>query len=84
MTRLDVRTAVLLVAVAGALAPACTGTIGDAPDGSSVGVGVKTQVFPAPTLRRLIARQYRNAVRDLLGEDRARPVARPVALLDLD
>ena len=61
----------LVFVVAGLVTPACTGVLGDAPDGAD-GPGSETQaLLPSPTLRRLIARQYTNAVRDILGEDAA-------------
>jgi PAS domain-containing protein len=58
--------------MAGLVTPACTGILGDAP------VGVEgAEALPSPTLRRLIARQYKNAVRDILGEDAALAAAPP-------
>lgn len=82
MARLRAKTALLLFAAASAIAasPACTGNIGDAPAGGVTGPstpGSEAQSFPAPTLRKLVARQYRNAVRDLLGVDAALAAAPP-------
>jgi hypothetical protein len=58
---------------AAALSACTTGTLGDGPgDGKTSGPDVPggPQAFapPAPTLRRLLARQYRSSVRDLLGD----------------
>ncbi len=72
-------------AVAAAALSACaTGTLGD-PPGSGKTSGpemppVEPQGFkpPAPSLRRLLARQYRSSVRDLLG-DAAAAAADPPA-----
>lgn len=54
----------------------CVGAIGgpEQEDGGGYGNGAPTtQAFepPAPTMRRLLARQYQNAIRDLLGESAA-------------
>ena len=58
---------------AAALSACATGTLGDPPgDGKTSGSNppVDPQAFtpPAPTLRRLLARQYRSSVRDLVGD----------------
>jgi PAS domain-containing protein len=66
----------LLFAVAGLVTPACTGILGDAPEGLD-GPGASSQGLPSPTLRRLIGRQYTNAVRDILGEGAAVAAAPP-------
>lgn len=61
-----------------AAAPACSGIIGDPLDtGSPDDPGAETAALPGPTLRRLLARQYRNAIRDLLGEGAALAVTPP-------
>lgn len=60
-----------LAVCAGALAAACTGQIGgDEPLGGDPN-GPTVQGFepPAPTMRRLLARQYLNAIGDLLGPE---------------
>jgi PAS domain-containing protein len=62
------------LAIAGLAMPACTGILGDAPDGTDPGAD---QALPSPTLRRLIARQYKNAVRDMLGDEAAVAAAPP-------
>ena len=56
-------------AAAVALSACTTGTLRD-PPGGGTDVPGQPQAFapPAPTLRRLLGRQYRNAVRDLLGD----------------
>jgi PAS domain-containing protein len=76
VTRLDARAAILSLAVAGAVTPACLGNIGEPPSGAGVGVEA-AEVLPSPTLRRLIVRQYKNAVRDLLGEGAAAATTPP-------
>jgi hypothetical protein len=57
---------------AAALSACATGTLSDPPGGNSGGpdtpVGPQAFAPPAPTLRRLLARQYRSSVRDLLGD----------------
>ncbi len=61
-------------AVTAATLSACaTGTLSDPPGGGNTGGPdnpLTPQAFapPAPTLRRLLARQYRSSVRDLLGD----------------
>jgi hypothetical protein len=74
--RLGGSSALLLLALALAAAPACTGSIGDAPDGLEP-PGSAAQALPEPKLRKLIARQYKNAVKDLLGEAAALAAAPP-------
>ena len=68
--------ALLALAVASAgSASACTGNIGDPPGGvSGVNPGPGPDPSfqpPAASLRRLLGRQYRNAIQDLLGEQAA-------------
>ncbi len=58
---------------AAALSACATGTLSDPPGGgktSGPDTPVDPQAFtpPAPTLRRLLGRQYRSSVRDLLGD----------------
>lgn len=70
------------VAVAAAALSACTtGTLSDPPGDSSNTPGIPggPQAFtpPAPTIRRLLARQYRNSVRDLLGPAAAAAASPP-------
>jgi hypothetical protein len=74
MRRLLLPTLVLAQAAA-----ACSGIIGDPNDlGSSGDPGApQTTALPQPRLRLLLARQYRNAVRDLLGDGAATAVAPP-------
>lgn len=60
--------ALLLATTLGAAAlVACTDTGGDQPKGNE-SPGTEALAPPPATLRRLLARQYRNAIRDLLGE----------------
>lgn len=57
---------------------ACTGVIGDPTDtGSPDDPGIDAANLPEPTLHRLLARQYRNSVRDLLGDGAALAVTPP-------
>ncbi len=71
------------VAVTAAALSACTtGTLSDAPvnggpNGSDVPAGPQAFAPPAPTIRRLLARQYRNSVRDLLGPAAAAAASPP-------
>jgi hypothetical protein len=61
-----------------AAAPACSGVIGDPLDtGSLDDPGLEPATLPEPVLRRLLARQYRNAIADLLGESAALAVTPP-------
>lgn len=65
----------LLLAAAG---PACSGVIGDPVDTGSQGdPDPASMALPEPRLRRLLARQYKNAVRDLLGDGPALAVTPP-------
>ena len=75
----------LMIGTVAAALAACTGTIGDPPEGggsdpAQQGPGSGTDPAfapPAASLRRLLARQYRNAVRDLLGDAAALAAAPP-------
>lgn len=60
---------------------ACSGVIGDPsdldPSESGDGPGLTEKALPGPRLRRLLARQYRNSIRDLLGDGAAQVVTPP-------
>jgi PAS domain-containing protein len=65
---------------AAALSACTTGTLSDPPgDGAPPGVPAGPQAFkpPAPTIRRLLARQYKSSVRDLLGDGAAAAATPP-------
>ncbi|MFS8066812.1 MAG: DUF1587 domain-containing protein, partial [Byssovorax sp.] len=71
------------VAVTAAALSACTtGTLSDppvngGPNAPDVPGGPQAFAPPAPTIRRLLARQYRNSVRDLLGPAAAAAASPP-------
>jgi len=69
----------LLAPFALGLGLGCTGTIGDSEGVAALPPGVPPASFaPAPaTMRRLLGRQYRNTIADLLGEPAARAVEAP-------
>lgn len=69
----------LLAPFALALGLGCTGTIGDTEGSGALPPGVPPASFaPAPaTMRRLLGRQYRNTIADLLGESAAQAAQAP-------